>query len=195
MTTLEMSEAAALSRRDFLGGAAGLTFTFAFSGLMTARPEGVVAADAAKTIGGWVTIGTDNTITIAAPIAEMGQGVLTSLPMVVAEELDADWSKVKPVVPPQVPGLYGNPQLGGAVYVVASRTTDGFWDKARHPRRPGAPRADAGGRRQVGRAAGRGLDRAERGRARGERPPHDVRRDRAVRDRAGRAAEGRAVRS
>jgi isoquinoline 1-oxidoreductase beta subunit len=120
-----------ISRRGFVAGAAGLTFTFAFSGYMTARPDAVAAADAAKTIGGWVTIGTDNTITIAAPIAEMGQGVLTSLPMIVAEELDADWSQVKPVVPPQVPGLYGNPQLGGAVYVVASRTTDGFWDKAR----------------------------------------------------------------
>lgn len=123
----------ALSRRDFVAGGAGLTFAFAFGGLMTARPEAVLAATGGtmKTIGGWVTIGVDNTITIAAPIAEMGQGVFTSLPMIVAEELDADWSKVKPVVPPQVPGLYGNPQLGGAVYVVASRTTDGFWDKAR----------------------------------------------------------------
>jgi isoquinoline 1-oxidoreductase beta subunit len=121
-----------LSRRGFVAGAAGLTFTFVFGGGMTARPDGVAAAgDAAKTIGGWVTIGADNTITIAAPIAEMGQGVMTSLPMVVAEELDADWSRVEPVVPSQVPGLYGNPQLGGAVYVVASRTTDGFWDKAR----------------------------------------------------------------
>jgi isoquinoline 1-oxidoreductase beta subunit len=120
-----------LSRRGFVAGAAGLTFSFAFSGLMTGRPEAMAADIATKTIGGWVTIGTDNTITIAAPIAEMGQGVMTTLPMIVAEELDADWSKVKPIVPPQVPGLYGNPQLGGAVYVVASRTTDGFWDKAR----------------------------------------------------------------
>jgi isoquinoline 1-oxidoreductase beta subunit len=134
MTTQDTNQAVELSRRGFVAGAAGLTFTFAFSGLMTARPDAVIAATdaAAKTIGGWVTIGTDNTITIAAPIAEMGQGVLTSLPMVVAEELDADWTKVKPIVPPQVPGLYGNPQLGGAVYVVASRTTDGFWDKARN---------------------------------------------------------------
>ena len=131
MATREKTEAAVLSRRDFVAGAAGLTFTFTFSGLMTARPDAVAAAGTGKTIGGWVTIGTDNAITIAAPIAEMGQGVLTSLPMIVAEELDADWSKVRPVVPPQVPGLYGNPQLGGAVYVVASRTTDGFWDKAR----------------------------------------------------------------
>jgi isoquinoline 1-oxidoreductase subunit beta len=131
MTTPDAGKAASLSRRDFLGGAAGLTFAFSFSGLMTARPDGVIAADAAKTIGGWVTIAADNSITIAAPIAEMGQGVMTSLPMVVAEELDADWAQVRPIVPPQVPGLYGNPQLGGTVYVVASRTTDGFWDKAR----------------------------------------------------------------
>lgn len=120
-----------LTRRDFVAGSAGLTFAFAFGGLMTARPDAVLAATEAKTVGGWVTIGVDDSITIAAPIAEMGQGVMTALPMIVAEELDADWSKVKPVVPPQVPGLYGNPQLGGAVYVVASRTVDGFWDKAR----------------------------------------------------------------
>lgn len=133
MTIQDTREALALSRRDFVGGAAGLTFTFAFGGLMTARPDGVAAATeaATRTIGGWVTIGTDNTVTIAAPIAEMGQGAFTSLPMIVAEELDADWSTVKPIVPPQVPGLYGNPQLRGAVFVVASRTTDGFWDKAR----------------------------------------------------------------
>jgi isoquinoline 1-oxidoreductase beta subunit len=122
----------ALSRRDFVAGTAGLTFTFAFGGFMTARPDAVAAStEGGAAIGGWVTIGTDESITIAAPIAEMGQGVYTSLPMIVAEELDADWSKVKPFVPPQVPKLYGNPQLGGAVYVVASRTIDGFWDKAR----------------------------------------------------------------
>jgi isoquinoline 1-oxidoreductase subunit beta len=122
-----------LTRRGFVAGGAGLTFTFAFSGLLSGRPEAFASATdaASKTVGGWVTIGVDDTITIAAPIAEMGQGVLTALPMIVAEELDADWSKVKPIVPPQVPKLYGNPQLGGAVYVVASRTVDGFWDKAR----------------------------------------------------------------
>ncbi|MEX0591339.1 MAG: molybdopterin cofactor-binding domain-containing protein [Xanthobacteraceae bacterium] len=133
MNTHIKYQALSLTRRDFVAGSAGLTFAFAFSGFMTGRPDAVAAAtDAAmKTIGGWVTIGVDDSVTIAAPIAEMGQGVLTSLPMIVAEELDADWSKVKPIVPPQVPGLYGNPQLGGAVYVVASRTIDGFWDKAR----------------------------------------------------------------
>jgi isoquinoline 1-oxidoreductase beta subunit len=133
MTARTHTNGIAPSRREFVGGAAGLTFTFAFGGFMTARPDSVLAARevATTTIGGWVTIGTDNRITIAAPIAEMGQGVMTALPMIVAEELDADWSLVTPVVPHQVPGLYGNPQLGGIVYVVASRTVDGFWDKAR----------------------------------------------------------------
>ncbi|MBI3434377.1 MAG: xanthine dehydrogenase family protein molybdopterin-binding subunit [Proteobacteria bacterium] len=127
------NRAASLTRRDVVAGGAGLTFAFAFGGPMTGRPDAALAATdtAAKVIGGWVTIGTDNSITIAAPIAEMGQGANTSLPMIVAEELDADWSKVKPFVPPAVPGLYGNPQFRGIVYVVASRTTDGYWDKAR----------------------------------------------------------------
>jgi isoquinoline 1-oxidoreductase beta subunit len=121
-----------LTRRGFVAGSAGLTFAFAFDGMLTGRSAAFAQAGIAdKPIGGWVTIAANNTITIAAPIAEMGQGVLTALPMIVAEELDADWSKVVPVVPSQVPKLYGNPQLGGAVYVVASRTVDGFWDKAR----------------------------------------------------------------
>ena len=40
----------------------------------------------------WVSVNPDNTITVLIPHAEMGQGVLTSLPMMLAEELEADWS-------------------------------------------------------------------------------------------------------
>ena len=43
----------------------------------------------------WVTIGEDNIVTIVAPMVEMGQGVRTSLPLILAEDLDADWSKVR----------------------------------------------------------------------------------------------------
>lgn len=133
MTMHQKMEDLSVSRREFVAASAGLTFAFALPGFMTALPESVAAAtDAAqKTIGGWVTIGTDGTITIAAPAAEMGQGVFTGVPMIVAEELDADWSKVKPVFPEPNAALYGNPKLGNIMYTVASKSTAGYWDKAR----------------------------------------------------------------
>ena len=49
----------------------------------------------ATLLGAWVRIGTDNTVTVIVPHAEMGQGVHTSMPMMLAEELDADWSLVR----------------------------------------------------------------------------------------------------
>lgn len=122
-----------LTRRDFVGGSAGLTFSFAVGGFMTAKPSDVLAAAGkpAQTIGGWVTIATDGVITIKAPAAEMGQGVMTGLPMVIAEELDADWSKVKAEFAPPDAKTFGNPKLGGILHTVASKTTEGYWDKAR----------------------------------------------------------------
>lgn len=49
-------------------------------------------------MGPYVTIGTDNSITLTCPGAEMGQGISTALPMILAEELMVDWSNVKMVL-------------------------------------------------------------------------------------------------
>jgi hypothetical protein len=49
----------------------------------------------ASTVNAWISIGTDETITIEVGSAEMGQGVSTSLVQIVAEELQAKWSQVK----------------------------------------------------------------------------------------------------
>ena len=46
-------------------------------------------------LAAWVRIAPDNTVTVIVPHSEMGQGVHTSLPMMLAEELDADWSLVR----------------------------------------------------------------------------------------------------
>lgn len=120
-----------INRRDFVAGTGGLTFAFSVGGFMTAKPSDVEAAANRANINGWVTIGTDNIISIASPAPEMGQGVYTSIPMVVAEELDADWAQVRAFVPPPIPKKFGNPGFGGFVIAVASRTTSGYWDKIR----------------------------------------------------------------
>ncbi len=122
-----------LSRRGFVKGGAGLSFSFAVGGFLSAKPTEVLASTGnAQTIGGWVTISPTGAILIQAPASEMGQGVMTGIPMVIAEELDADWSKVSAqMTPPADPKTFGNPKLGGILHTVASKTTEGYWDKAR----------------------------------------------------------------
>jgi isoquinoline 1-oxidoreductase subunit beta len=95
-----------VSRRGFVKGAAGLSFAFTFGGALMGKASEAFAADSAK-LNAWVTIGADNKITILCPTSEMGQGVLTALPLILAEELDADWSKVKCEFAPGNPKVYG----------------------------------------------------------------------------------------
>jgi len=83
------------SRRDFLNGifsAGALIFA------VGAAPQKADARDVTKTTFNpniWVGIDTDGTVTIVAHRSEMGTGIRTSLPMVVADELGADWSRVR----------------------------------------------------------------------------------------------------
>jgi len=115
-----------VSRRSFMVGAAGLTFAVA-SGL---RPGEAAAASGEVTINPWVTISTDNTVAIMSPAAEMGQGSLTSLPLILAEELDADWAKVKIVVAPPNDELYKNPAFG-YMYTAGSNAVTSYFKPLR----------------------------------------------------------------
>ena len=103
-----------LSRREFFGAAAGLSLAFTVApdplALIDDGVSGVALADGALSPNVWLTIATDGTITVVSPAAEMGQGTFTTLPAVIADELDADWSKVKPVFPPEwTEKKFGNP--------------------------------------------------------------------------------------
>jgi isoquinoline 1-oxidoreductase beta subunit len=121
------------NRRDFLKtSAAGLSFAFTLSGDPRALIGEAVAADAPLSASAWITIATDGTITIVSPAAEMGQGSFTTLPLIIAEELDADWAKVKPVLPPAWDDkVYGNPAYGGTFQTSASASVHGYFKALR----------------------------------------------------------------
>src|SRR6266853_613768 len=84
------------SRRDFLKVSATVGGGFA---LQLTVPAPVFAQAAAKTKGpeltAWIVIGADNSVLIRVARSEMGQGSSTGLPMLVAEELECDWTKVR----------------------------------------------------------------------------------------------------
>ncbi|AMN41951.1 xanthine dehydrogenase family protein molybdopterin-binding subunit [Rhodoplanes sp. Z2-YC6860] len=114
-----------LSRRQIMIGAAGFSFAFALGG----RADAAVLAGerAGQTMSPWISIATDGTITIMSAATEMGQGSMTSLPLIIAEELDADWTKVKIVPAPAQDAIYGNPGFGGMMYTAGSNAVTSYY--------------------------------------------------------------------
>ena len=126
----------AVSRRNFLKTAAGLSFVFAIAPdalapgdealADTARPDGPYAPNV------WLTIAPDGAITVVSPAAEMGQGSFTTLPLIIAEELDADWSQVRPIFPTDWDGRkFGNPAYDYAFQTSASASVHGYFTPLR----------------------------------------------------------------
>lgn len=74
----------------------------------------------------WIRIDEQDAVTIMVNHSEMGQGISTALPMIVAEELEADWSKVQPEIAP-VEEVYKNPAFG-IQWTVSSRSVESSWD-------------------------------------------------------------------
>ena len=113
-----------ISRRHFLKGAAG---SFVLAATLRLGPAG---AEGAKRFAGdrmphglrddpkiFLVIAEDGTVTFTCHRAEMGQGVRTGLTLIVADELEADWSRMKVAQAPGDEEKYGNQDTDG------SRTT------------------------------------------------------------------------
>ncbi len=79
----------------------------------------------------WVTLYPDGAIDIMAPGIELGQGAMTTLPRFVAEELDADWAKVRVIPAPSDEKKYGNPLFWDMQITAGSRTCLGYFDVLR----------------------------------------------------------------
>ena len=120
-----------LTRREVMVGAAGLTFSLVgCQRSMIAQPPAGDSA-AARQITPWVGIAEDGTVSIVSPAVEMGQGSRTSLPLILAEELDADWDRVEIVPAPPIDAVYGNPEFDGQMYTAGSAAVSGYFDSLR----------------------------------------------------------------
>ncbi|VVP09440.1 Isoquinoline 1-oxidoreductase subunit beta [Pseudomonas fluorescens] len=129
-----MNSINALSRRGFLKGSAvlggGLVVAFAMPGAhrfaMGAENQGNVFAPNA-----FLRIGNDNSVTVLLGHSEMGQGIWTGLTMLIAEELDADWSKIRVEHSPASAADYGLPGFGGMQITGGSTSTWMEFDRYR----------------------------------------------------------------
>ena len=118
-----------VSRRQVMIGAAGLSFAITLGSRVDAAEAASEGAGQALTP--WVSVAPDGTITIMSAATEMGQGSMTSLPLIIAEELDADWGKVKIVPAPVNEKIYGNPSFGGMMYTAGSNAVRSYYDNLR----------------------------------------------------------------
>src|SRR3989454_3920106 len=109
--SVTMSTPTRVTRREFLETAgvvgAGLVISFYLPGArrLRAASMGPFAPNA------WVRIGADESVLLMVDRSEMGQGVTTSLPMLLAEELEADWTKIRIESAP-ADKAYTNPMFG-----------------------------------------------------------------------------------
>jgi isoquinoline 1-oxidoreductase beta subunit len=113
-----------LQRTAYIGG--GLVLALALPGL---RVGSRAATHSTSQLNAWLRIGTDDSITILVDRSEMGQGVYTALPTLIAEELEVDPARVKIVAAP-VGDAYVNALNGGQITGTSNSVPDA-WDKLR----------------------------------------------------------------
>ena len=123
-----------VSRRGFLAGMSalgGLALAVGFPAALRAQDRPKYGRDGMT--DGWVddpqafvSIGEDGTVTIVVHRSEMGQGIRTSMAMIVADELEADWKRVRVLQAPGDQKRFGNQDTDG------SRSTRHFFEPMRH---------------------------------------------------------------
>ena len=122
-----------LGRRDFLRTSAAVSGGFWISAwvpeLASAAVKTAAAAGKVFVPNAFVRIAADESVTVIANHSEMGQGIYTSLPMLLNEELEADWSKIT-VEPAPVDAAY-NHTVFGLQMTGGSTTTPSEWERFR----------------------------------------------------------------
>jgi isoquinoline 1-oxidoreductase beta subunit len=136
---LKMNVGKSISRRKFLKSSSGAMLFVGASGILpmivSCSNEKEIQKQLKKhQLTAWVQISEDGHITIYNPAAEMGQGSMTALPVLFAEEMDADWSAVSVAFSPQEASVYGsiawNPNTK-VMITAGSRATKGYYSLLR----------------------------------------------------------------
>jgi len=117
------------TRRDFIKTTSALTGGLMMGFTLPGSKTEAQAAGTVYTPNAWVHIADDNTITILSARSEMGQGVYTSLPMLIAEELNVNLSQIKVTAAPPA-AVYVNALLGAQITGGSTSIRDG-WEKLR----------------------------------------------------------------
>ena len=116
------------TRREFLQASAASSLVIGFTLPLSGRAA-TVASNTAFAPNAWLRITPDDRVTVICGSSEMGQGVLTAIPMLMAEELDADWKKVGVEQAP-VDKAYANPVFGMQA-TGGSTTVRAHWEPVR----------------------------------------------------------------
>ena len=129
-----------VTRRGVIAGTAvGGGLLLAWSLMPRSYPNPLVPARGEHLFDAWLKIGEDGVVTVAVPQLEMGQGVTTLLPQIVAQELGADWRQIA-VEPAPISGAYGNIPLAARWMARGWRPT---WPGARTTPTPARAAASA----------------------------------------------------
>jgi isoquinoline 1-oxidoreductase beta subunit len=115
-----------LTRRVFLKSATAAGSGLLIGAYLPLGSDPVLDAAGSFEPNVWIRINADDSVRIVLTMLEMGQGVMTSMPMLVAEELDFDWTKIKTEWAP-ADAKYGNPNFGGQQLTAGSNSVRGMW--------------------------------------------------------------------
>lgn len=130
-STTDAVEGATLSRRRFLAASASAAGALMLSFYVPGVNRPAHAASSTEFApNAYVRIGTDDSVTIVVAFAEMGQGTFTSIPMLIAEELEVDLAKLRVEQAPANEKIYGHP-LYGLQVTGGSASVQAAWAKLR----------------------------------------------------------------
>src|SRR6202158_1305921 len=127
-----MSASAVVGRREFIrtGAAIGGGLLVSLHAPLPGRTSDALAAEEKDVaLNAFVRMGTDESVTVISAHSEMGQGIYTSLPMLLNEELQADWAKIRVEAAP-VDKVYNHPVFGIQM-TGGSTTSPAEWERYR----------------------------------------------------------------